>query len=239
MPCGWRRARSVRLFTIRPAHNPIGPFDFAGGFDDRSDRSQPLDEMMSQGYEDAYRQFIEPVVGASGEQRRAEALTAARRRRCRRDGLERDFALRRLALGFRLLTLAFLSRAGTARPALAARRRCRRVRESPNFSWKRAQRDDGLGHRAMAAGAADVGEEPPHELARVLRVAEVPHRNHQRVVDDAGDHGPLDVLDLQEEVGDVGDEVLARRGAEERAEHLVRRACRPGAPSSRSRAARA
>ena len=56
-----------RIFTIRPAHNPIGPFDFAGGYDDRSDRRQPLDELMSRGYEDAYRQFIEPVVGASGE----------------------------------------------------------------------------------------------------------------------------------------------------------------------------
>jgi hypothetical protein len=57
----------VRVFTIRPPHNPIGPFDFAGGFDDRSDRRQPLDELMSRGYEDAYHQFIEPVVGASGD----------------------------------------------------------------------------------------------------------------------------------------------------------------------------
>ena len=30
----------VRIFTIRPAHNPIGPFDFGGGYDDRSDRRQ-------------------------------------------------------------------------------------------------------------------------------------------------------------------------------------------------------
>jgi hypothetical protein len=59
--------RAVRIFPIRPAHNPIGPFDFAGGFDDRSDRRQPLEELMARGYEDAYHQFIEPVVGASGE----------------------------------------------------------------------------------------------------------------------------------------------------------------------------
>jgi hypothetical protein len=56
-----------RLFTIRPEHNAIGPFDFSGGFDDRSDRRQPLAELMGRGYEDAYHQFIEPVVGASGE----------------------------------------------------------------------------------------------------------------------------------------------------------------------------
>jgi hypothetical protein len=29
---------------------------------------QPLKELIDRGYEDAYRQFIEPVVGASGEQ---------------------------------------------------------------------------------------------------------------------------------------------------------------------------
>jgi hypothetical protein len=57
----------IRIFTIRPAHNPIGPFDFRGGYDDRSHRRQGLAELVNGGYEDAYRQFIEPVVGASGE----------------------------------------------------------------------------------------------------------------------------------------------------------------------------
>jgi hypothetical protein len=59
--------RSIRVFTIQPEHNPIGPFDFGGEYDDRSDRVQPLAELLNRGYEDAYRQFIEPVVGASGE----------------------------------------------------------------------------------------------------------------------------------------------------------------------------
>ena len=58
---------AVRIFSIRPAHNPVGPFDFRGGFDDRSDRRQPLGELIARGYEDAYHQFIEPIVGASGE----------------------------------------------------------------------------------------------------------------------------------------------------------------------------
>jgi hypothetical protein len=57
----------VRMFTIRPAHNPIGPFDFGGAFDDRSHRRLGLGELINRGYEDAYHQFIEPVVGASGE----------------------------------------------------------------------------------------------------------------------------------------------------------------------------
>lgn len=60
-------AAGLRMFAIRPAHNPVGPFDVTGGFDDRSDRRQALDELMTRGYEDAYQQFIEPVVGASGE----------------------------------------------------------------------------------------------------------------------------------------------------------------------------
>ena len=57
----------VRIFIVRPAHNPIGPFDFSGGYDDRSHRRQGLGELISRGYEDAYHQFIEPVVGASGD----------------------------------------------------------------------------------------------------------------------------------------------------------------------------
>jgi len=59
--------RLPRVYTIHPQHNPIGPFDFAGEYDDRSDRRQPLSELLTRGYEDAYHQFIEPVVGASGE----------------------------------------------------------------------------------------------------------------------------------------------------------------------------
>ena len=59
--------RVPRVYTIHPEHNPIGPFDFEGEYDDRSDRVQPLAELLNRGYEDAYRQFIEPVVGASGE----------------------------------------------------------------------------------------------------------------------------------------------------------------------------
>src|SRR5215510_8996862 len=61
------REHGPRIYAIRPGHNPIGPFDFARAFDDRSVRLTSLTELMSRGYEDAYHQFIEPVVGASGE----------------------------------------------------------------------------------------------------------------------------------------------------------------------------
>jgi hypothetical protein len=61
------RERGPRIYAIRPEHNPVGPLDFAQAFDDRSVRRTSLTELMSRGYEDAYHQFIEPVVGASGE----------------------------------------------------------------------------------------------------------------------------------------------------------------------------
>lgn len=55
------------VYLIRPAHNPIRPLDLTGAYDEKSDRVQTLDELMERGFEDAYRQFIEPVVGASGD----------------------------------------------------------------------------------------------------------------------------------------------------------------------------
>ena len=51
---------------------PLGPLDFGGVYDERSDRTLPLAELTDRGYGDAYRQFIEPVVGAGGE--RIEAV---------------------------------------------------------------------------------------------------------------------------------------------------------------------
>lgn len=56
------------VYVIQPAHNPIGSYDVTGAYDEASDRRQDLSELMERAYEDAYRQFIEPVVGASGEQ---------------------------------------------------------------------------------------------------------------------------------------------------------------------------
>lgn len=55
------------VFQIRPTHNPLGPFDFRGNYDERSDRWHTLAELVSRGYEDGFRQFVDSVVGASGE----------------------------------------------------------------------------------------------------------------------------------------------------------------------------
>jgi predicted acylesterase/phospholipase RssA len=57
----------ANVYTIRPAHNPVGPLDFDGVYDERSDRRFTLGELVDRGYEDAHQQFVEPVVAAGGD----------------------------------------------------------------------------------------------------------------------------------------------------------------------------
>lgn len=64
------------VYRIAPGHNPLGPFDLAGGYDDRSDRPFSVKELIARGYEDACRQFLEPVVGASGEAIRTASVVS-------------------------------------------------------------------------------------------------------------------------------------------------------------------
>lgn len=64
------------VYLVQPTHNAIGPYDLDGAYDEASDRRQRISELIERAYEDTYRQFIEPVVGASGERiaRRVEPL---------------------------------------------------------------------------------------------------------------------------------------------------------------------
>ena len=55
------------VFEIRPDHNPLGPFDFRGVYDEHTDRRHAVAELVARGYEDAFSQFVNSVVGASGE----------------------------------------------------------------------------------------------------------------------------------------------------------------------------
>jgi hypothetical protein len=54
------------VFVIRPVHNAVGPFQFAGTYDESSDRARSIADVIRQGYDDANRLFVEPVL-ASGE----------------------------------------------------------------------------------------------------------------------------------------------------------------------------
>jgi hypothetical protein len=62
--CAVAAGRFSGVFVIRPDHNPIGPFDFAPSYDESSDRTHGVAELVEQGYHEAYRQFIEPAVAA-------------------------------------------------------------------------------------------------------------------------------------------------------------------------------
>jgi len=62
--CAAAVTRFTGVFAIRPVHNPLGPFDFRGTYDEASDRKYGLKDLMQQGYDDAYRLFIEPSVAA-------------------------------------------------------------------------------------------------------------------------------------------------------------------------------
>lgn len=59
--------RFTSVYHVQPAHNPLGPFDLSGVHDARSDRRAALSELVRRGYDDAYAQFIVPVVGGSAE----------------------------------------------------------------------------------------------------------------------------------------------------------------------------
>lgn len=59
------------VFVIRPAHNSLGPFQFQGTYDEPSDRMRSATDVIRQGYDDANRLFVEPVL-ASGD--RIEAI---------------------------------------------------------------------------------------------------------------------------------------------------------------------
>ncbi len=62
-------------FEIRPVNNPVGPFDFRGCYDPRSDRTHTLAELQERGFDDGHRQFVGPVVGASGERIESAAMS--------------------------------------------------------------------------------------------------------------------------------------------------------------------
>src|SRR6478672_9599457 len=84
---------------------------------------------------------------------------------------------------------------------------------------KRWRQNAGLRHGAVPARTADLAEVLPDELAGVPRVAKIPDGNHERLAHDPRHDRPLDVFQLQKEIGNVRDEVFPGRLAEECAEH--------------------
>jgi hypothetical protein len=64
-PANGRVYREADLWVIRPERRALGPMEFDGARDPATEVVQTTDDMLEQGWRDAYRQFVEPVVGQS------------------------------------------------------------------------------------------------------------------------------------------------------------------------------
>jgi hypothetical protein len=62
-PATGRVYREVDLWVIRPRRRTLGPTEHDGASDPATEVLQTPDDLVERGFRDAYRQFIEPVVG--------------------------------------------------------------------------------------------------------------------------------------------------------------------------------
>ncbi|HET8646906.1 MAG TPA: patatin-like phospholipase family protein [Vicinamibacteria bacterium] len=69
-PATGRVHREFSLYVVRPPRRSVGPLELDGVEDPATEVVETLDDLMEQGYQDAYRAFVEPVVGAVPEPRR-------------------------------------------------------------------------------------------------------------------------------------------------------------------------
>jgi hypothetical protein len=80
-PATGRAYRDFALYLVRPERRPFGPLELEGAQDPATEAQATAADLIDLGYRDAYRMFVEPVVGAAPEPRRAEAAAAAREER--------------------------------------------------------------------------------------------------------------------------------------------------------------
>ncbi len=62
------------LYVIRPQRRTLGPFELDGARDPATEVVESPSDLLDLGHRDAYRLFIEPVVGAAPEPRRPEPI---------------------------------------------------------------------------------------------------------------------------------------------------------------------
>ncbi len=70
-PATGRLYREFALYLVRPERRGLGPLEWDGARDPATEVLETPDDLIERGYKDAYRQFVEPVVGAGPEPRRA------------------------------------------------------------------------------------------------------------------------------------------------------------------------
>jgi hypothetical protein len=71
-PTSGRLFRELPLWLVRPERRTLGPAELDGARDPATEVVQTTADLLEQGYRDAYRQFVEPVVGALPLPRREE-----------------------------------------------------------------------------------------------------------------------------------------------------------------------
>ena len=59
--------RAVSLYVVRPERRLLGPLELDGSVDPATEVETVPEDLIEQGYRDAYRLFVEPVVGAVPE----------------------------------------------------------------------------------------------------------------------------------------------------------------------------
>jgi hypothetical protein len=64
-PATGRVFRDVSLYVIRPERRSLGPLELDGAQDPATEVMETADDLGEAGYRDAYRLFVEPVVGAA------------------------------------------------------------------------------------------------------------------------------------------------------------------------------
>ena len=73
-PATGRLYRDVPIYVIRPDRRAFGPLELDGAQDPATEVLETPEDLLEQGYRDAYRMFVEPVVGAVPEPRRHGTL---------------------------------------------------------------------------------------------------------------------------------------------------------------------
>ena len=66
-PVSGRVYRDISLYVIRPERRVLGTLEWDGGEDPATEVLETPEDLAEQGYRDAYRLFVEPVVGAFAE----------------------------------------------------------------------------------------------------------------------------------------------------------------------------
>jgi hypothetical protein len=79
-PATGRVYRDLTLYVIRPERRLLGPLELDGARHLATEVVETTDDVLEQGYRDAHRLFVEPVLGAAPEPRPVATVESERRR---------------------------------------------------------------------------------------------------------------------------------------------------------------